>query len=187
MKYGFLLISPISKASARQRVGRTGRTKPGKCYIIHTEDSYKNELEDYSIAEILRPDLSSTILQLILLEVKNVAVYDFIEPPAPETMFRALETLIHIEAIDEEAKLTLTGEALGHFPLEPRMAKVLLKSKELGCSEEVLNIVSMMNSGNWKLRPPKMLLLPIPLIDPFILMKTMIFSQHITWLSPLKI
>lgn len=155
MKYESLLISPISKASARQRAGRAGRTKPGKCYRLYTEDSYKNELEDYSIAEILRSDLSSTILQLILLGVENVAVYDFIEPPAPETMFRALETLIHIEAIDEEAKLTLTGEALGHFPLKPRMAKVLLKSKELGCSEEVLNIVSMMNSGNWKLRPPE--------------------------------
>ena len=27
-----LLVSPISKASAKQRAGRAGRTRPGKCY-----------------------------------------------------------------------------------------------------------------------------------------------------------
>ncbi len=33
------------------------------------------------------------------------------------------------------------------------MGAILLKSKELGCSEEVLNAVSIINSGNWKFRP----------------------------------
>ena len=32
-----LLVSPISKASAQQRAGRAGRTKPGKCFRLYTE------------------------------------------------------------------------------------------------------------------------------------------------------
>jgi pre-mRNA-splicing factor ATP-dependent RNA helicase DHX15/PRP43 len=36
-----LLVSPISKASAQQRAGRAGRTKPGKCFRLYTEKAYK--------------------------------------------------------------------------------------------------------------------------------------------------
>ena len=36
-----LVVAPISQASAKQRAGRAGRTGPGKCYRIYTEDAYK--------------------------------------------------------------------------------------------------------------------------------------------------
>ena len=65
-----------------------------------------------------------------------------------------METLVHLKGIDpENGKITIIGRNLGHFPLEPRMAAILLKSKELGCTEEVLNAISLINSGNWKFRP----------------------------------
>ena len=31
-----LLVSAISKASAQQRAGRAGRTRPGKCFRLYT-------------------------------------------------------------------------------------------------------------------------------------------------------
>ena len=31
-----LLVTPISKASAQQRAGRAGRTRPGKCFRLYT-------------------------------------------------------------------------------------------------------------------------------------------------------
>ena len=34
-----LLVSPISKASAQQRAGRAGRTRPGKCFRLYTRES----------------------------------------------------------------------------------------------------------------------------------------------------
>ena len=49
-----LLVSPISKASAQQRAGRAGRTKPGKCFRLYTEKAYKNEMQDNTYPEILR-------------------------------------------------------------------------------------------------------------------------------------
>ena len=37
-----LVVAPISKASAKQRCGRAGRTGPGKCYRLYTEQAYNN-------------------------------------------------------------------------------------------------------------------------------------------------
>lgn len=49
-----LLVSPISKASAQQRAGRAGRTRPGKCFRLYTEKAFKNEMQDNTYPEILR-------------------------------------------------------------------------------------------------------------------------------------
>ena len=47
-----LVIAPISQASARQRAGRAGRTGPGKCYRLYTEQAYRNEMLATSVPEI---------------------------------------------------------------------------------------------------------------------------------------
>lgn len=39
-----LLVSPISRASAKQRAGRAGRTRPGKCFRLFTESSFNKDL-----------------------------------------------------------------------------------------------------------------------------------------------
>lgn len=59
-----LLVSPISKASAHQRAGRAGRTKPGKCFRLYTEKAFKKELMEQTYPEILRSNLGSVVLQL---------------------------------------------------------------------------------------------------------------------------
>lgn len=41
-----LLVSPISRASAQQRAGRAGRTRPGKCFRLYTERSFNQELQE---------------------------------------------------------------------------------------------------------------------------------------------
>ena len=57
-----LLISPISKASAKQRAGRAGRTRPGKCYRLYTEKAFEKDLIENTYPEILRSNLSSVVL-----------------------------------------------------------------------------------------------------------------------------
>lgn len=56
-----LLVSPISKASAQQRAGRAGRTRPGKCFRLYTEKAYKNEMQDNTYPEILRSNLGESL------------------------------------------------------------------------------------------------------------------------------
>jgi len=65
-----LLVSPISKASAQQRAGRAGRTKPGKCFRLYTEKDFMKELEDQTHPEILRSNLANTVLELVKLGIK---------------------------------------------------------------------------------------------------------------------
>lgn len=56
-----LLVSPISRASAQQRSGRAGRTRPGKCFRLYTEQSFKEELLEQTYPEILRSKMSTTV------------------------------------------------------------------------------------------------------------------------------
>ena len=65
-----LLVSPISKASAQQRAGRAGRTRPGKCFRLYTEKDFMSELEEQTHPEILRSNLSNTVLELVKLGIK---------------------------------------------------------------------------------------------------------------------
>jgi pre-mRNA-splicing factor ATP-dependent RNA helicase DHX15/PRP43 len=65
-----LLVSPISKASAQQRAGRAGRTRPGKCFRLYTEKDFMTELEEQTHPEILRSNLSNTVLELVKLGIK---------------------------------------------------------------------------------------------------------------------
>ena len=97
-----LLVSPISKASAKQRAGRAGRTRPGKCFRLYTESSYQNDLTENTYPEILRSNLASTVLQLKKLGIRDLVHFDFMDPPAPETLMRALELLNYLGALDDE-------------------------------------------------------------------------------------
>src|SRR5262249_28994987 len=59
-----LVVTPISKASAKQRAGRAGRVGPGACFRLYTAWAYENELEDASIPEMQRSNVSHIILLL---------------------------------------------------------------------------------------------------------------------------
>ena len=140
-----LLVSPISKASAQQRAGRAGRTQPGKCFRLYTEKAYEEELQEQTYPEILRSNLGNVVLTLKKLQVDDLVHFDFMDPPAPETLMRALELLNYLGALDDEGSLTKTGKLMSEFPLEPQLAKMLISSVGLNCSNEVLSIVACLS------------------------------------------
>jgi len=148
-----LLVSSISRASAKQRAGRAGRTRPGKCFRIYTEDSYKKELQDNTYPEILRSNLSTVILNLKKLGIDDLVHFDFMDPPAPETMMRALELLNYLGALNDDGDLTDFGSKMAELPLDPEMAKVLLASTGFSCVNEILSIVSLLTVPQIFLRP----------------------------------
>ncbi|AEY94834.1 FAAR180Cp [Eremothecium gossypii FDAG1] len=150
-----LLVSPISKASAQQRAGRAGRTRPGKCFRLYTEEAFKKELIEQSYPEILRSNLSSTVLELKKLGIDDLVHFDFMDPPAPETMMRALEELNYLACLDDEGNLTPLGRLASQFPLDPMLAVMLIGSNEFHCSEEILTIVAMLSVPNVFVRPSK--------------------------------
>ncbi|KAG6833159.1 DEAH-box ATP-dependent RNA helicase prp43 [Tephrocybe sp. NHM501043] len=148
-----LLVSPISKASAQQRAGRAGRTRPGKCFRLYTEKDFMSELEEQTHPEILRSNLSNTVLELVKLGIKDLVRFDYVDAPAPETLMRALELLNFLAALDDEGNLTPLGAIMAEFPLDPQLAKMLIVSPEFKCSNEMLTITAMMSVPNVWIRP----------------------------------
>lgn len=148
-----LLVSPISKASAQQRAGRAGRTRPGKCFRLYTEEAFQKELIQQSYPEILRSNLASTVLELKKLGIDDLVHFDFMDPPAPETMMRALEELNYLQCLSDEGDLTPLGRMSSQFPLDPMLAVMLIGSPAYHCSEEMLTIVALLSVPNVFVRP----------------------------------
>ncbi|KAL2759598.1 hypothetical protein ACRALDRAFT_1039219 [Sodiomyces alcalophilus JCM 7366] len=148
-----LLVSPISKASAQQRAGRAGRTKPGKCFRLYTESAFKKELIEQTHPEILRSNLANTVLELKKLGVEDLVHFDLMDPPAPETMMRALEELNYLACLDDEGELTTLGSLASEFPLDPALAVMLISSPEFYCSNEILSITALLSVPQLWVRP----------------------------------
>ncbi|KAF8246893.1 P-loop containing nucleoside triphosphate hydrolase protein [Wilcoxina mikolae CBS 423.85] len=149
-----LLVSPISKASAQQRAGRAGRTRPGKCYRLYTEGAFKKELIEQTYPEILRSNLASTVLELKKLGIDDLVHFDFMDPPAPETMMRALEELNYLACLDDDGNLTALGKMASEFPLDPALAVMLITSPEFHCPNEILSLTALLSVPQVFTRPP---------------------------------
>ena len=148
-----LLINIISKENADQRAGRAGRTKPGKCYRLYTEESYEKELKKSSIPEILRSNITSVVLNLLKLGINDLVHFDFIDPPAPETMMRAIEMLNYLGAMDDDGKLTELGSQMNQFPLEPELSKMVLAGVKYKCINDMLTLAATLSVKSPFLRP----------------------------------
>ncbi|VDO70559.1 unnamed protein product [Heligmosomoides polygyrus] len=148
-----LVVTPISQAAAKQRAGRAGRTGPGKCYRLYTERAYRDEMLPTPVPEIQRTNLASTLLQLKAMGINNLIDFDFMDAPPLDSMITALHQLHTLSALDGDGLLTKLGRRMAEFPLEPSLAKLLIMSVELGCSDEVLTIVSMLSVQNVFYRP----------------------------------
>ena len=90
-------------------LGRAGRTRPGKCFRLYTEKAYTSEMQDNTYPEILRSNLGSVVLNLKKLGIDDLVHFDFMDPPAPETLMRALEMLNYLAALNDDGDLTELG------------------------------------------------------------------------------
>jgi pre-mRNA-splicing factor ATP-dependent RNA helicase DHX15/PRP43 len=140
-----LLVTPISRAAAQQRAGRAGRTRPGKCFRLYTEQAFRNVLQEQTYPEMMRTNICSVVLHLLKLGITDVAHFDYLDPPVPETMMRALDLLNYAGALDDEGQLTDVGRMISEFPLDPQLAKLLISSPKYNCSNEIVTIVAMLS------------------------------------------
>ncbi|ALC39040.1 CG4901 [Drosophila busckii] len=138
----------ISQAQAWQRSGRAGRDAPGKCYRTYTKQAM-TAFPSATQPEILRANLTSTVLQLLALGIDCYS-FDFIDAPEQQGVVSAYKTLEKLGGIKSVTVpcITTTGRWLAQFPLEPRYAKLLLTAPSFGCMDEMLSLVAAMNSDN---------------------------------------
>ncbi|EPZ36547.1 Diacylglycerol acyltransferase domain-containing protein [Rozella allomycis CSF55] len=111
-------------------IGRAGRLKPGKAYRLYTMEDYSS-MSDNSIPEIQRSNMSSVVLQLKSLGIDNIVKFPFMSPPSSEMLWRSLEFLFSLGAINEHGKLTKPlGEQLAELPVDPMLARTVQLSSE---------------------------------------------------------
>lgn len=142
-----LRVQPVSKAQARQRTGRAGRETSGVCYRLYTEEQF-DELKETTIPEIQRCNIATVLLQLMALGITDVANFDFLDRPPQDAIDNALEQLIVLGAVRKASdcyELLPLGRQMADFPLEPRLAKVILSSQQFNCSEEIITIVALLS------------------------------------------
>jgi ATP-dependent helicase HrpB len=128
-----LTLSRISKASAAQRAGRAGRTAPGQCLRLWTERE-QMALAEFELPEIERVELSECILQLLAWGENHVHLFPWFEKPPSASIDNALELLDRLDAING-GKLTDLGKQMARFPLQPRLARLLIEGARAGQRE----------------------------------------------------
>lgn len=140
-----LMIVPISKVQAIQRTGRAGRTAPGKCIRLYTEQFYEKQMSHVTIPEILRVNLASTILTLKSMGIEDVIEFEFMEKPNKESILEALKILYFLQAIDNDGKITRLGQEMSKFPLDCSYSRALIASKYFNVMKEMTSLVSLIS------------------------------------------
>ncbi|KAG9044048.1 hypothetical protein FS837_008842 [Tulasnella sp. UAMH 9824] len=106
----------VTKAAARQRRGRAGRTQPGECYKLYTRKQ-EEAMIDFPVPEILRVSLDALSLQVkAAREDEDVTLFlsKAIDPPKVEAMKEAWRTLENLGAIEEDGRLTALGRHMAN-------------------------------------------------------------------------
>jgi len=168
-----LPIEAISQASANQRSGRCGRVSEGICIRLYSEEDFNNR-DEFTDPEILRTNLATVILQMHALDLGDISQFPFVESPDNRNITDGLRLLEEIAAIETSGKtatdstaqaskekrsansstqLTKSGRLLAKFPIDPRLAKMVITAIEFGCIEQILIIVSALSIQDPRERP----------------------------------
>jgi ATP-dependent helicase HrpB len=148
-----LITVSVSRASAEQRKGRAGRLGPGVCYRLYSRHAFQ-AMVPFSAPEVLVSDLSSLVLELAAWGVKDSAELSWLDPP-PEASWNSAKTLLSsLGALDQAGSITNAGKTMARFPLHPRLARLLLRAGELGCSSLGADLAALLSERDIIRRGP---------------------------------
>jgi pre-mRNA-splicing factor ATP-dependent RNA helicase DHX16 len=77
--------------------------------------------------------LGTVVLMLKSLGIDDLINFDFMDPPPPETLIRALEQLYALGALNDEGDLTKLGRRMAEFPVDPLLSKCVIQSEHYKC------------------------------------------------------
>uniref|UniRef100_A0A158Q7L9 Helicase C-terminal domain-containing protein n=1 Tax=Elaeophora elaphi TaxID=1147741 RepID=A0A158Q7L9_9BILA len=145
-----LELALISKSAAKQRAGRAGRTAPGICYRLYSEEQYE-QMETTNVPDILVTSLTEVVLYMVAAGITNPAEFDFIEKPDSAILMHSIALLRSLKAIEcREATVVLTqlGKKMKQLPVEPRLAKMVLDSVQYGVVAETAVVCACIHVGS---------------------------------------
>jgi ATP-dependent helicase HrpB len=139
-----LRVEKISQASATQRAGRAGRTRPGSCLRLYTRADFQSR-PDHDTPEIRRLDLTQTMLDLAALQALDVP---WLEAP-PEAHTKAASDLLRrLGALSASGDVTETGRAMLRFAVHPRAARVVVEGERRGIAQDACLAAALLAEGD---------------------------------------
>ncbi|APR86388.1 ATP-dependent helicase HrpB [Minicystis rosea] len=137
-----LKVAKIARASATQRAGRAGRTRPGRCLRLYTKGDFLARPEHES-PEVARADLAETALELSAAGVRDRAAFGWFEAPPAAALAAAESLLLRLSAIEDGA-LTKTGERMLRFPVHPRLGRMLVEAERRGVAADACTAAALL-------------------------------------------
>ncbi len=148
-----LKVSRVSQASCQQRRGRCGRTGPGTCIRLYSEDDFHNR-EAFTLPEIQRSNLAEVILQMINLRLGDPAEFPFIDAPPATAIREGYRILKELGALVGDRQLTANGRLMARLPLDPRISRIIIESGSLGAVKEITILAAALSIQDPRVRPP---------------------------------
>jgi ATP-dependent helicase HrpB len=148
-----LELSPISRASADQRAGRAGRTKPGLCLRLWPEATHRSRAE-FELPEIQRVDLVGAVLQVLCWIEPDLQAFPWFERPSAGALERAQGLLMHLGAADDDG-VTELGRAIAGLPVHPRIGRLLIEGQQRGVAEQVALAAALLSERDPFFRPQR--------------------------------
>ncbi|MGH7284436.1 MAG: ATP-dependent helicase HrpB [Polyangiaceae bacterium] len=132
-------LAKISRASATQRAGRAGRTRPGVCLRLYTKGDLDRRPE-HDAPEIAKADLTQLALDLASADMTNL---DWLDAP-PDTAWTAATSLLARLGALANGKVTALGRSLLRFPAHPRLARLLVEGEARGVASEACVLAAIL-------------------------------------------
>jgi ATP-dependent helicase HrpB len=146
-----LELKRISKASATQRAGRAGRTKPGRCLRLWSEREERG-MPEHDSPEIQRIDLAATLLAIHSWGQADPSAFRWFEAPSSDRLDAADKVLKMLGAVDRSGKITRLGDELLACPAAPRLAMLLREASRVGLAAEGAAVAAMLSERDFLLR-----------------------------------
>ena len=138
-----LVTERASQAAVTQRAGRAARQAPGVAIRLW-EEAANASLPLHDSPEILEADLSSLLLTSLLWGEADPSRLQFLDPPPAAALDEARERLTLIAALDGDGTLTAHGRAIATWPLEPRLAHMMLGAADLGIARAAAEVAALL-------------------------------------------
>jgi ATP-dependent helicase HrpA len=147
-----LHIEDISQASANQRQGRCGRIASGICYRLYSEADFQARPR-YTDPEILRASLSGVILRMLTLGLGRLEDFPLIDAPDSRAIADGWQQLTELGAVDKERRLTPIGVQMAKWPVDVKLARMLIAANRHHCLREMMIITSFLSIQDPRERP----------------------------------
>lgn len=138
-----LVTERASRAAVTQRAGRAARQAPGVAIRLW-EEAATASLPAYDPPEIFEADLSGLLLACLLWGETEPQRLPFPDTPPQAGLQEARQRLTDLGAVEESGRITDHGRAIAALPLEPRLAHMLIESRDRGWGAAAADIAILL-------------------------------------------